>query len=129
MAARLLKHKVNVDHFVSSPAKRARKTAEYFLEEYRRKEKELILVPELYEAATKNFSSVVGLVEDNYNTVAIFSHNPGITEYANKLTEVKIDNMPTCSVFAVKCDVKSWSEFADAKKTFWFFDYPKKESL
>ncbi len=127
MARRLLKNKVNIDLFVSSPAKRARKTAEYFLEEYARKEKELILVPELYEASNKNFSSVVSLLDDKIDDVAVISHNPGITDFANHLTEVKIDNMPTCSVFAVKSDVKNWSEFIDGKKDFWFFEYPKKE--
>ena len=128
MATRLLKNKITIDLFVSSPAKRARKTAEYFLEEYGRKEKELILNSELYEASVKNFEGIVGLLDDKKDTVAIFSHNPGITDFANRLTEVKIDNMPTCSVFAVRSDVKNWSEFMDGKKDFWFFEYPKKEN-
>jgi len=46
----------------------------------------------------------------------------------NKLVEkAQIDNMPTSSVFAVKADIKAWSEFKVAKKEFWFFDYPKKD--
>ena len=58
--------------------------------------------------------------------VALFSHNPGITEFVNTLTaETKVDNMPTCSVFAVKADINSWQEFVDAKKELWFFDFPK----
>jgi phosphohistidine phosphatase len=28
-------------------------------------------------------------------------------------------------VFALKVDIKKWKDFRDAKKEFWFFDYPK----
>ena len=129
MAKRLKKNKVHIDQFISSPAKRAKKTAIYFMDEYDRKEKDLVLVPELYEASVKHFFSVVGLLEDDNNVVALFSHNPGITDFANRLTDVKTDNMPTCSIFAVQCNSKSWSEFEAAQKTFWFFDFPKKESV
>ena len=127
MAKRLVKNKVKIDAFVSSPARRARRTAEYFMEIYERKEKDLILVPELYEASIKNFNSVLGLLDDDFDNVAIFSHNPGITHFANHLTEVTIDNMPTSSIFAVKSSAKSWGEFLKEKREFWFFDFPKNE--
>jgi len=55
----------------------------------------------------------------------LFSHNPGLTDFANLLSDVRIDNIPTCGVFAVKVDAKHWANFKDAKKEFWFFDYPK----
>jgi hypothetical protein len=49
----------------------------------------------------------------------------GITHFANTLTDKKTDNIPTCGVFAVKIKSKHWKDFGDAKKEFWFFDYPK----
>lgn len=127
MAKRLLKYDVVIDKFVSSPAKRAKRTAEYFMEVYDQKEKDLVLVPELYEASVQNFKSTVAMLDDKHKNVAIFSHNHGITEFANDLTEVTIDNMPTCSIFAVKSSAKSWSAFLEEKKEFWFFDFPKKD--
>jgi phosphohistidine phosphatase len=33
--------------------------------------------------------------------------------------------MPTCSIFAVKADIKDWLEFERAKKEFYLFDFPK----
>jgi phosphohistidine phosphatase len=39
--------------------------------------------------------------------------------------EVYIDNMPTCGVFAVQSETDTWENFAESKKTFLFFDYPK----
>jgi phosphohistidine phosphatase len=41
------------------------------------------------------------------------------------LTNARIDNIPTCGVFAVKAECDSWTQFRQAKKEFLFFDYPK----
>ena len=125
MAKRLLDKKIAIDAFVSSPAKRARKTAEYFAVEYDRPKKAIIFIDELYLATPEVFATVIGQVSDEYDTIAVFSHNNGITDYANTLTDTRIDEMPTCSIFAVKAPVQSWSGFENAKKEFWFFDYPK----
>ena len=127
MANRLIRNKIIIDHFVSSPARRAKKTARLFIKEYGRSENEILFVPELYHAAVQTFIKVVSELNDNYRSVAIFSHNPGITEFVNTLTPVQIDNMPTCGVFAVNADVNSWNEFATATKELLFFNYPKLE--
>jgi len=57
--------------------------------------------------------------------VAVFSHNPGITTFVNTLTNMQVDNMPTCSIFAVKSNAESWSDFLNTSIQYWFFDYPK----
>jgi len=125
MAKRLLKEDININLLISSPAVRALTTAEYFAEAFGIKKKEVMQEPSLYLAESKIFFDVISQINDDYKTVAVFSHNPGITEFANQLTPTRIDDMPTCSVFGVKADIKSWSEFAAAEKKFWFFDYPK----
>jgi phosphohistidine phosphatase len=125
MARRIIKAGVTIDRFVSSPAKRARQTAEHFIHAYGRKEKAIRFVPELYHADLPTFEQVVGELDDKDDSVALFSHNPGITAFVNILTEMRVDNMPTCAVFAVKCPVDHWSEFMKTGRQFMFFDYPK----
>ncbi len=125
MAKRLIKKDIKIDLFVSSPAKRALSTANYFAEEYDRKAKSIITVPSLYHAASDAFYSVIKELDNDAKTVAIFSHNPGITDFANELTDSRVDDMPTCGIFAVKADIKKWKDFVETKKEFWFFDYPK----
>ena len=51
----------------------------------------------------------------------------GITAFVNTLTSVRLDNMPTCGIFAVTSLAAQWNEFLTAGTTFWFFDYPKRE--
>lgn len=128
MAKRLLHKKISVDAFVSSPAKRAKKTAELFCQEYGKKNDEIIFVTKLYHASPDIFFEVITELDNSLNTVAVFSHNMGITEFANLLTQdVRIDNMPTCGIFAVKANSKKWADFKNVKRDFLFFDYPKNE--
>ena len=44
MAKRLLHKKISIDAFVSSPAKRAKKTAELFCQEYGKKDDDIIFI-------------------------------------------------------------------------------------
>jgi len=125
MAERLLEKEVSIDAFISSPAKRAKKTASLFAKEYNRDKDEIILVSELYHPSSEAFYTAIAHAPNDANTIAVFSHNPGITEFANELTSARVDDMPTCAIFAVKADIKQWSEFKEAEKEFWFFDYPK----
>ena len=125
MAERLYERGIKIDSFISSPARRARKTAEQFAKKYKKDKDDLVLKTELYMASDEAFNSVVEKLNDNMDCVAIFSHNPGITEFANGLTDARTDNIPTCGIFAISIEAKKWAKFKEAKKKFLFFDYPK----
>jgi phosphohistidine phosphatase len=125
MARRLIKAGIRIDRLVSSPARRAHDTAELFAREFGIKGKQLVIVPELYHAAPDVFQQVIAGLDDKDGTVALFSHNPGITAFVNTLTSVRLDNMPTCAVFAVKGAAENWSGFLSGNPEFAFFDYPK----
>jgi phosphohistidine phosphatase len=125
MAKRLLDKKIDIDAFISSAAKRALTTATYFAETYDVKKKDIIKVDELYHAPVKMFYTVITTINNKYNTVAIFSHNPGITDFVNELTDTSIDNMPTCGIYAIAINTNDWKNFRTAGKDFLFFDYPK----
>ena len=128
MAKRFLHKKIDIDAFVSSPAKRAKKTAELFCQEYGKKDDDIIFITKLYHASPEIFFDVVSELDDHLNTVAIFSHNMGITEFVNLLIkDMRIDNMPTCGIFAVKINARKWADFKNVKRDFLFFDYPKNE--
>ncbi|HEX6191488.1 MAG TPA: histidine phosphatase family protein [Chitinophagaceae bacterium] len=127
MAQRLLDKKVKIDAFISSPAKRAKKTATVFAEAYKQDKDDILFIEDLYGAEENTFYRVIADVANKFDNIAIFSHNPGITGFANLLSDTRIDNIPTCGVFAIKIDIKKWEDFRDGKKEFWFFDFPKAE--
>lgn len=126
MAKRLLDAGIKIDCFISSPAKRAHKTCKLFCEAYDYKEDNIKLIPELYHASSAVFYEVIEGIDDRCSSAAIFSHNPGITDFVNSLgLNVQIDNMPTCSIFGVRLVADSWKNFADESKEYLFFQYPK----
>ena len=125
MATRVKEKIEKIDLFVSSPAKRAHKTAKLFAEEFEAAKEKIMIAKGLYEATPAAFYNAVAQLPDDAKSVALFSHNPGITEFVNSLTNVKVDDMVTCAVYAVSADTDSWSTFKDAEKSFLFFDYPK----
>lgn len=126
MAKRLIDGKIDIDVFMSSPAKRALKTCKLFCEAYEYDVKDILLYDKLYHAPTPTFYEAVASLPKKFDSAAIFSHNPGITDFVNSLDlSVRIDNMPTCAVFGVRLHADSWKDFADGKKEFLFFNYPK----
>lgn len=126
MAKRLTERNLQIDLFLSSPAKRAKKTCELFMQELGVDEKTIVLKPELYLAESPVFYNVIKQIDASISHTAVFSHNNGITDFVNQLTKVRVDNMPTCSIFAVKVHSNKWSDFETAEKEFLFFDYPKR---
>lgn len=127
MAKRLAEKKPLIDGLVASPAVRAKETAGYFAKVLNIKKDDILLVSALYHAAPEVFYDVISGLPENLNSVALFSHNPGITYFVNSLTNrERVDNMPTCAIFAVSADIDDWSLFFKAEKKFLFFDYPKK---
>ena len=126
MAERLKEKKIDIDLFIASPAKRAAKTAKAFVEVFDKKKDEIIFEKDLYLASTDIFFNVIENTNDKARSIAVFSHNDGITHFANLLTDARIDNIPTCGIFAVKATCDSWKDFKNVKKEFLFFDYPKK---
>jgi phosphohistidine phosphatase len=125
MAERLSDKKISIDAFVSSPAKRAKKTAEIFMKKYELGDEKLTLIPSLYEASVDDFYRAVEQLPERDSSVALFSHNPGITDFINSLECSPVYNMPTCAVYAFTIKTKHWKEFRIAEKEFLFFDYPK----
>jgi len=125
MAKRLLKRKQEIDAFISSPAKRAKKTALLFAEEFKFDKDKVKFHDYLYHPSSENLFRAIESAPDKADNIAIFSHNPGITAFANELTETKVDDMPTCAIFAVRADVKHWKDFQKTARKFLYFDYPK----
>ena len=128
MARRLLDRKVKIDAFISSPAMRAKQTCFAFMDVFERDASQIQLQSQLYLAEPEVLAQAIAAIPAVVSAAAVFSHNNGLTDYANTLTNATVDNMPTCSIFAVKADVDSWKDFAKAKKEFLFFDYPKLQS-
>ncbi len=125
MAKRLLDRGVQIDTFISSPARRAYKTCKIIAAVFGVKKDDIICKNSLYHAPSHVFYEVIHALPATENKVAIFGHNPGITDFVNSLCDdAYIDDMPTCAAFAVRANISDWKNFAEAKKDFLYFEKP-----
>ena len=130
MGKRLKEMEVSPDLLLSSPAKRAFSTAKRIAEVLSYPKKHIKTDHQLYHADEDRMLSVINAIADKHETVFLFGHNPGLTDFVNTIieTEVNIDNVPTCGIVAVKFRVDSWKDVSWATGKFLFFDYPKSAS-
>jgi phosphohistidine phosphatase len=97
------------DLIVTSPAVRARATAELFAKQLRIAENTIVSDERLYLASPKVMLQVVQQLGRNASHLLIVGHNPGITEFGDKLScERSLDNMPTCSWYTLEVDLPDW---------------------
>lgn len=123
MAHHLMLKGVSIELFISSSADRAIETSGIFKQIYQPKNS-IIIVENLYEPESGDFLSAIHSIEENINAVAIFSHNPGITNFVNSLTNARIDSMPECGIFAMESSINKWKDFSLEINRFLFFASP-----
>lgn len=123
MAERLLRRDFKFDLMVSSPAKRAKSTAKYFAEAYG--VEHITYEESIYEANTTALLKVVNGLNDDADTVIMFGHNPGFTDFANELSDADIYNIPTAGMVLVSFPFDSWKMVSRGTGELVFFDYPK----
>jgi phosphohistidine phosphatase len=108
MGARLAKQDVKPDLMLSSPAVRARTTAELIAKKLDYKIKDIVLDERLYAATPGDVLDVIHELGDKPKCVMVFGHNPELSQLATRLAEKDTD-MPTCAVVELAYDIKSWS--------------------
>ena len=126
MGQRLKQHDVCPDLIISSPAKRALKTAKIIAEEMGCPKKQIEISNALYLQGVSAIINLIQSIDDDHESVMLFGHNPDFTELAERLTDYQVDNIPTCGIFCIDFNIGSWQEVDEGKGLFTFFDYPKK---
>jgi len=125
MAARLTAKGIFPQKFVSSPALRAISTARYFAIELGIVPLEIVQEPEIYDALTFNLLDLINNLDDHFDIIAIFGHNPSITELVNQLCDTYIPNIPTCGMALIEFPFDSWKMISTGTGELLFFDFPK----
>lgn len=120
-------HELNLvpDLIITSGAKRARSTAEFFRKEFDLGPEKFIVNDKLYEATPEDVYSVISSAPDTARFLYIFGHNPTMTWVANSIAGVHIDNVPTAGVLHIQTMVASWKKFKPQHAGFVSFHYPK----
>ena len=124
MADKLLRKGFTFDLIVSSSSKRTSDTAKIFADILGFNSK-IVFEDKLYLASYSEILEIINGIEERYRSVIVVCHNPGITDLANYLNDLFIENIPTTGIVGLAFD-GSWKDLGYKSCKMLFFDYPKK---
>jgi len=100
---------IKPDAMISSPAKRAIKTARIFAGQLGFEEKNIRQEQSIYEGlTTSEFVDLIQSLDDSLQTVFFFGHNPGFHIFTGNLLKNFHDDMPTCATVGIDFPVEKW---------------------
>ncbi len=126
MGARLAAWGPPVDRVISSSAVRAFTTAELITQEMGLPWDEIQIEDALYHASEEDMIEIIEEQDDYLDGLMLFGHNPGLTYLVNYLSDLDLDNLPTCGVVVMQFDIDSWSELGEVTAVSAAVDFPKK---
>lgn len=116
------------DLIVSSPAKRALKTAKIFAEILGYPKKRIRVSEEIYLQGLGALLETVAGLDDALETACLVGHNPDLTELLDRLAAAGIDDIPTCAITVVEFDAAAWRDCVQLRaqgRLAWFERPPK----
>lgn len=127
MGEKLKERQILPDLILSSPAKRARKTAELIAKAIGYPRKNIQLVDRMYHCGASALLDLVKKLDDRNASVMLFGHNPDFMDFAGMMLKPgPVNNIPTTGVYCIRFPVKSWKKVQKRKGESVFFDYPKR---
>ncbi|HXH99966.1 MAG TPA: histidine phosphatase family protein [Sphingobacteriaceae bacterium] len=125
MAHRLLRKKIVPQQIVSSPANRAITTAAYFSEAFGIEKSAIIQIPAIYEASSRTLLEIINNLDNQHDFIALFGHNPGITNLVTTLCQADIYNIPTCGMAFIEFPFDDWEMISEDTGELKLYDFPK----
>ena len=99
------------DAILSSPAMRARTTAE-LVQQAGAFDAEIKFDHDIYEASPGNLRQAVAAIDDEFATALLVGHNPGIEGFIRYLTG-KLEPMPTAALAVIELEIERWGDVDD----------------
>ena len=96
------------DLIISSPARRARETAQ-IVKDAAGIAAEIRFEPRIYEAGVGDLMEIVSQVENDCEKLLIVGHNPGFEQFVGSLTG-EFQPMPTAALAEIELPIENWSE-------------------
>ncbi|MCH9693903.1 MAG: histidine phosphatase family protein [Gammaproteobacteria bacterium] len=126
MARRIAAHGIRPSQIVSSPAVRAWTTAKVVAQEIGYPVEFLQREDSLYLASMDEILDVIVAQDAGFNSLMLFGHNPGLTDFANFLSPGLTNNLPTAGVVSVQFEREDWNLHERPDVELLTHDYPKR---
>ena len=125
MSMKLRYYDVQPELFISSPAKRALNTAMIFAEAFHVAINQIQPENMIYGASVETLLAITNHLPEQYDRIALFGHNPGLTDFAEYLTGEYLGNIPTAGIVHITFDEDRWEHISVSSGTLIWKATPK----
>ncbi len=125
MARLFVEKNIIPDKIISSPALRAIATADYFADALNKSFDEIQQEQFIYDRGANFIINFIKKLENSYNTVMLFGHNPDMTALATFLSGKYFENIPTCGLVCIDFIQNNWEDIDPNYSKLRFFEFPK----
>jgi len=125
MAERLVKRELKPELIISSPGIRALHSAVIFHRVLKMPPESINIDPDLYLADEDEILKLLYGLNDKVNSVMIFGHNPGFTDFTNYISNLNLMNIPTTGIAILDFEIGKWNELERGKLVKEYFDFPR----
>ena len=112
---------IKIDTIFSSPALRTKQTAEVFLKNIKPFNlNNYNLDSELYDFQGNNVEMFIKNLNNNFESVMIFTHNNSFNNLFSKFSNINGKCVPTCGILIFEFDVSLWRNINSGKSSYYF---------
>lgn len=129
MGKRLKEAGIVPDLIVTSPAKRALRTAKLLVEAMGLAKVPLVEAAEIYEAEVTELTALIRELDQKALRVMLVGHNPGLSDLMRTMIPDQLPDLPTCGVVCFEVEAPDWLSMLPLSGKLLYHDYPKKERI
>ena len=112
-----------VDYLHSSSSVRTFETSKYFINQI--KFGKIQYDDSLYHSSSSSLLNIIMNYSDDYQSVMVIAHNPGLTNLINNITDISLDNLPTTGLVEIEFKINHWSNISSENSNVIDLKFPK----
>ena len=122
--ANLLSSKISKIYFLHcSSSVRTFETSKFFIN--RIKFDKIKYDDSLYHCSSSSILNMIRNYSDNFSSVMIIAHNPGLTNLINEITNIYLDNLPTTGLAEIDFSCLKWNDISSKNSNLTQLIFPK----
>ncbi|OAQ42154.1 histidine phosphatase family protein [Pedobacter psychrophilus] len=122
---KLLKNSFHPDLVISSTALRAISTCKLVCKQLGIDKSKIETNSNIYEASHQQLLKVINTIDNDFEKVAMFGHNNGVTDLTVYLTDADIFNIPTSGMVLISFPFDDWKMVSKGTGKVVLYEYPK----
>ncbi len=112
-----------IDFLHSSSSVRTFETSKFFTD--RIKFGKVKYDDNLYHSSSESILNLIKNYSNEYSSVMLIAHNPGLTHLINQITNISLDNLPTTGLAEIHFSCNKWNEISSKNSNLIDLKFPK----